>query len=125
MQITKTIDWNSQKGRKYKQYNRAYYQEIIIKNDVEQRTQMLFKLKFLQQKIHIESVLQMYCQIDDLEQFANYIKMVDLSNKKMEMLFVDCLKNDSFKILFHIDQHYKINYNKDVIEALNASIKDS
>ena len=67
----------------------------------------------------------MYCQIDDLEQFANYIKMVDLSNKKMEMLFVDCLKNDSFKILFHIDQHYKINYNKDVIEALNASIKDS
>lgn len=47
LQIWKLFDWSSQQGRKYKQYNRAYYQEIIIKNDVEQRTQMLFKLKFL------------------------------------------------------------------------------
>ena len=51
--------------------------------------------------------------------------MVDLSNKKMQELFLDCLKNDSFKILFHIDQHYKINYTPTVINALNQSIRDS
>jgi hypothetical protein len=51
--------------------------------------------------------------------------MVDLSNKKMQKLFVDCLKSDSFKILFHIDQHYKIEYTTKVIKALNKSIQES
>ena len=56
----------------YKYYNRAYYQELIIKNDVENRTQYLFSKKFLKTKNDIGSVLEMYCQIDDLQQFSKF-----------------------------------------------------
>ena len=63
---------NDQTAKSYRSYNRAFYQEIIIKNNVESRTQFLFKQKFLKTNEDIDSVLEMYCQIDDLEQFAKF-----------------------------------------------------
>ena len=45
----------------YRNYNRAYYQELIIKNDIESRTKFLFAQKFLKTKEDIDSVLEMYC----------------------------------------------------------------
>lgn len=44
----------------------------------------------------------MYCQIDNLEQFAKYGK--DLSEERVESLFLQCLKFDSMKIAFTLDQ---------------------
>jgi hypothetical protein len=64
LQIAKNDD---QCSKYYKNYNRAYYQEIIIKNDVDDRTAFLFAQKFLRSKDDIDSVLEMFCNIDDLE----------------------------------------------------------
>jgi hypothetical protein len=95
----------------YKTYNRAYYQELIIKNDIESRTKFLFAQKFLKTKEDINSVLEMYCQIDDLEQFAKFSKQMNLQEKRVENLFLVCLKYDAMKIAFHLNQNYNIKYN--------------
>ena len=109
----------------YKKYVRAFYQELIIKNDVESRTKFLFAQKFLRTKEDIDSVLEMYCQIDDLEQFAKFSKQMTLNEKRVEELFLNCLKYDAFKIAFHLNQHFPIKYNEEVVRSLNNSIKDS
>ena len=41
-------------------------------HEVESRTVFLFKQRFMRTKEDIDSVLDMYCQIDDLEQFAKF-----------------------------------------------------
>ena len=71
----------------------------------------------------IDSVLEMYCQIDKLEEFANF--KIQIKPKRVEELFLVCLKNDSMKIAFHLSKNYGISYNQSVITALNNSIRDS
>lgn len=115
-----------QVSRSYKTYNRAYYQEIIVKNDqVEARTRFLFNQRFLKSADDIDQVLEMYCQIDDLEQFARFIKQIPDSAQRVEQLFLVCIKNDSMKIAFHLSHNYEIRFNQAVITALNNSIRDS
>lgn len=115
----------SNTAHKYKMYNRAYYQELIIKNDVESRTKFLFSQKFLKTKEDIDSVLEMYCQIDDLEQFDKFSKQMTLSEKRVESLFLVCLRYDSMKIAFHLNLHFGIKYNQTVISALNVALRES
>lgn len=115
-----------QVSRSYKQYNRAYYQEIIVKNEkVEARTIFLFKQRFLRTTDDINSILEMYCQIDDLEQFSKFVKQIKISDERVEQLFLVSIKYDSLKIAFHLSHHYTIRFNQIVITALNTSIKDS
>lgn len=105
-----------QVSRSYKTYSRAYYQEIIVKSGtVEARTVFLFKEKFLQKIEDINSILQMYCQIDDLEQFSKFMKQIKtkttIKDERVEELFLVSIKNDSFKIAFHLSHHYTIRFN--------------
>ena len=86
----------------YKHYNRAYYQQIIIKNEVDERTAYLFNHQFLKQDKDIDEVLAMFCQIDNLEQFANFSK-IHLSEDRIKELFLICLLKNSFLIAFHLD----------------------
>lgn len=65
----------------------------------------------------------MYCQIDKLEEFSNF--QIQITEKRVEELFLVCLKNDSMKIAFHLNKKFGITYNQSVISALNNSIKDS
>ena len=67
----------------------------------------------------------MYCQIDDLEQFSKFNQMIKLSEKRVEVLFLVCLKYDSFKVAFHLNQTFDIKFNQTVINALQSSLKDS
>lgn len=53
--------YGNQIFKRYKTYSRAYYQEIIVRNEVEARTQHLFKKKFMKTNEDIDSVLDMYC----------------------------------------------------------------
>ena len=98
------------KSSKYKMYNRAYFQEIIISNQIEERTKFLFEQKFLSTIEEINQVLQMYCQIDDLEQFYKYTHGRTFTEEKMEKLFIDALKFDSFKIAFQIHEEFGIKW---------------
>ena len=84
----------------------------MIKNDVEQRIMNNFKLKFMTNKDDIDNILNLYCKLDDLENFVISLKEIELSKKRIEELFLFCLKHDSFKIIFHFHLNYHIKYNQ-------------
>ena len=48
-----------------------------------------------------------------------------LSEKRVESLFLVCLKYDAMKIAFHLNLYYGIKYNEVVVNALNNSLKES
>ena len=53
--------YHDQVYRTYKKYSRAYFQEIIVKNNtIDDRTIFLFKQKFLKTTEDIDSVMEMY-----------------------------------------------------------------
>ena len=56
--------------------------EIIQHNDVDSRTIFLFKDHFMKSNEDIDSVLEMYVSIDDLEQFTKAINSINLSAKR-------------------------------------------
>ena len=56
--------------KKYHVYDRSYYLEILIKNDVEPRIMNNFKLRFLNDKEDNDNILNLYCKLDDLENFV-------------------------------------------------------
>jgi len=51
----------------------------MIKNEVEQRIMNNFKLKFLNNKEDIDNILNLYCKLDDLENFVLSVKELDIS----------------------------------------------
>ena len=57
-------------------YDRSYYLEIMIKNEVEQRVMTNFKLKFLNNTEDIDNILNLYCKLDDLENFVLSVKEI-------------------------------------------------
>ncbi len=107
----------------YKHYNRAYYQQIIIKNEVDERTTFLFKQRFLKNEKDIDEVLAMFCQIDNLEQFARFSN-INLTPSRIQELFLMCLNKNSFLIAFYLEQHFQITFDKNTIRTLNQSLKD-
>ena len=84
---------------------------------------MLFQQKFLKTDEDIDSVLEMYCQIDKLEEFANF--KIKIKPKRVEELFLVCLYRDSMKIAFHLSRNYGVSYNQQVISAINSCIRES
>ena len=67
----------------------------------------------------------MYCNIDDLEQFSKFSKNMNLTDERVEQLFLVCLKFDSFMVAFYLSNTYNIKWNAKVIEQLNTSIRES
>jgi len=51
----------------------------MIKNEVEQRIMNNFKLKFLNNKEDIDNILNLYCKLDDLENFVLSVKELEIS----------------------------------------------
>mmetsp|Transcript_12391 Transcript_12391/g.19326 ORF Transcript_12391/g.19326 Transcript_12391/m.19326 type:complete len:103 (+) Transcript_12391:2986-3294(+) len=85
------------KSQTYRRYNRAYFEEIVINNDVEPRVARNYREKFLVTAEDIYNVFEMYCKEDYDEQFLG-TKKDNITHKQFVDLFIICLKNDSFKI---------------------------
>lgn len=85
----------------------------------------MFNKKFLKSKEDIDSVLEMFCNIDDLEQFQKFDKQISLSYQRIEHLFLISIKYDSFKVAFFIERKYKIKFTKKVIDCMYNSLRDS
>lgn len=73
-----------------------------MRNEVEARTVFLFKERFMKSVEDIDSVLDMYCQIDDLEQFAKSVQQIKMSEQRVQELLLVSFKHDSFKVAFHL-----------------------
>lgn len=95
-------DYACQIFKKYRRYSRAYYMEIIMRNEVESRTIFLFKEKFISSAQEIDAVLEMYVSIDDLETIANFMKSINVSPKRLTQLLKLAIKNDSAKVTLHL-----------------------
>lgn len=57
------------KAVRYRKYNQAYYEEILIDYHVEQRIAQNYREKFLTTDEGIYMVMQMYCQNDYINHF--------------------------------------------------------
>ncbi len=55
----------------------------MIKNEVEQRIMNNFKLKFLNNTEDIDNILNLYCKLDDLENFVISVQEVQISKKRL------------------------------------------
>ena len=76
-------------------------------------------------KEHIDSVLDMYCQIDDLEQFAKFSQQIDIQEERVAQLFKRGLCNDSMKVSLHLALNYSIKYDADIVTALFSSFEET
>lgn len=63
--------YQDQVFKKYQFYDRSYFLEIMIKNDIEQRVINNFKIRFLNDNDDIDNILNLYCKLDDLQNFVN------------------------------------------------------
>lgn len=102
----------------YRQYNQAFFEEIIINNPIEARVAQNYREKFIVTSQDIGIVFEMYCKEDYADQFIKTQK-VGITHKQFVDLFVICLKNDSMKIAMLIYIMYmRVN------EVVNASMLD-
>ncbi len=58
------------KASTYRKYNQAYYEEIVINNEVEARVAQNYRERFLQTAEDIFIVFQMYCKEDYSDEFS-------------------------------------------------------
>ena len=86
------------RAKSYRQYNQAYFEEVIITNHdkIEQRAVQNFRERFLTTHEDIYIVFLMYCKEDYHEHFMRTDKS-DINHKEFVNLFMQCLKNDSLR----------------------------
>lgn len=120
-------DQFSLKCHSYRKYNQAFFEEIVINNDVEERVALNYRERFLVSAEDIYIVFDMYCKEDYDEQFIK-TKKHEITHKQFVDLFVTCLKNDSMKIAMIIYTLF-LDINKDmderIMEILMLTLKES
>ena len=115
------------KSSSYRKYNQAYYEEIVINNNVESRVAQNYRERFLITAEDIFVVFQMYCKEDYDEQFQQ-TKKDEITHAQFIELFIICLKSDSFRIGIIIYTLYltpAVDFNAKMLDILMASIKES
>ena len=95
----------SLKSLSYRKYSRAYFEEIVINYDIEERVAKNYREKFIISLDDILNVFQMYCKEDYVEHFIS-TKKDEITHQQFKDLFIICLKNDSFKIALIIYLNY-------------------
>jgi len=114
------------KSLNYRQYNQAFYEEILIDFTVEQRVAQNYRERFLISPQDIYLVLSMYSKND----YVNYFLRLDLSeisHKQYIELFIIAIKNDAFKVALHIYLRFLNNTDMDsnMMEIFMHTLKDS
>ena len=85
----------------YRKYNQAFFEEILIDYQVEQRVAQNYRERFLISAEDIFLVLEMYSKQD----YVNHFLQMDLTQIKRAQfieLFKLCIQYDSFKIATQI-----------------------
>lgn len=115
------------KSNSYRKYDQAYFEEILVTNNIESRVAKNYRERFLITREDIFIVFQMYCKEDYDEQFQQTFKD-EVTHQQFLELFVICIKNDSFKIgiliyLLYLKAQEDIDVK--IIDILMKSIKES
>ena len=114
------------KASTYRKYNQAYFEEIVINNEIEERVAQNYRERFLVTKEDIYIVFEMYCKEDYDEQFQN-TKKDEITYNQFVSLFILCIKNDSFKIAMLIYTLYlKVeDMDNKMLDIIMLSVRES
>lgn len=115
------------KCHSYRKYNQAYFEEMVINYDIEERVAMNYRQRFLVSAEDIFITFEMYCKEDYDKQFIQTTKSV-ISEKQFVHLFITCLRNDSFKIAMIIYMLYldrDIEMDQKMLDIVMSTIKQS
>ena len=115
------------KSSTYRRYNRAYFEEIVINNDVEPRVARNYREKFLVTAEDIYNVFEMYCKEDYDEQFIS-TKKQNITHKQFVDLFIISLKNDSFKIatiIYFMFLNHTVDIDQKMMDIILQTVKES
>ena len=114
------------KSNNYRQYNQAFYEEILIDCGTEARVALNYRERFITKKEEVLLVLEMYCKNDYVGQFIR-TDVSEIEHSQFIDLFMTCIKNDSFKIGMQIYlRHMSTNdISPKILELIIFSIRDS
>ena len=115
------------KASTYRRYSQAYFEEIVINNDVEARVAQNYRERFLITAEDIYTVFEMYCKEDYDENFMSTKKSEIIKSQFIE-LFIICLRNDSIRIAMLIYTLYldpQVDMNQKMMDIVMQSIRDS
>ena len=87
------------KAHNYRQYNQAFYEEILIDCGTEARVALNYRERFLTKKEEILLVLDMYCKNDYVGHFLR-TDISEIEHNHFVDLFMTCIRNDALKIGF-------------------------
>lgn len=85
----------------YKKYNQAYFEEILIDYQVEERVAINYRERFLVTEEEIKLVLEMYAKMD----YVDYFLVINLDSIKRSdfiNLFIKAIENDAMKVAMNI-----------------------
>jgi hypothetical protein len=87
------------KSHNYRQYNQAFYEEILIDLGTEARVALNYRERFLVRREDILLVLEMYCKNDYVGHFLR-TDVSEIEHSHFVDLFMTCIRADSIKIGF-------------------------
>ena len=104
----------------------ATFEEIIISYKVDWRSARIFREKFLNDAEDKFKVLEMYCQMDYVNNFS-HIGLTGIPHGKIVELFKICLRNDAMRIAInlYLDHMDPSDFNEGMISVLIFSLERS
>ena len=87
--------------RSYRSYNVAYFEEILLMYNVDERIAKNYRERFIITPSQVFEVLHMYSKMDYVIWFLKQ-DVSGLSNDQLLHLFLTCFKNDAMKVALHL-----------------------
>jgi len=97
----KNLSYLKLKCSRYREYNVAYFEEVLIHYMAEPRVAQNYRERFLSSSKELNTVLEMYCRNDFVAHFQN-INLEEISHKQIIDMFCVCVRNDAFKIAMNL-----------------------
>ena len=86
------------KSQTYRQYNQAFFEEILIDFAIESRVAQNYRERFLISPEDVYLVLNMYAKNDYVNYFLR-LNLEQISHKQFVELFEISIRNDAMKVL--------------------------
>jgi hypothetical protein len=104
----------SLKSVKYRKYNEAFYEELLIDYRVEARISQNYRERFIVTPEEIYLVLEMYTKQDYHEHFLT-TDTKDIKHEQFKKLFQIAIQNDSMKVAFNI--YLRLLTQQDIVQT--------
>ena len=114
------------KCHSYREYNQAYYEEILIDYGTEARVAQNYRERFLITSDDVFLVLKMYSKNDYVAYFL-HAQLDEITHKQFIELFEIALSNDAFKVAMEIYLRYMTAFDisNKIMDILINSLRET